>query len=147
MLAFGMRMPRCKLGLLSGLLAVVAALAWAPAAGAHGRVNTCAKFHTSALGPHEPWRAYKAGSVTSGAATAVLDAVLHGHGQVHEGSDSLNSYIIYYGVKCILETMGYQLCWRPTNSTPAHASAGIAAIDCNNIGGCPARYPADADPL
>jgi hypothetical protein len=136
-----------KLGLFGGLLAIVTALAWAPAAGAHARVNTCSIFHSNALGPHERWRGYDSGSVTCGAATAVLSAVLAGRGQVHQGSDAENSYIIYHGFKCGLEMMGGQLCWRPTSSTPAHASAEVAAVDCSNLGGCPVRWPSAFGPL
>jgi hypothetical protein len=137
-----------KLMLLGGLLAVVAAFIWVPAAvgaGAHARVTTCSTFRSSALKPHEPWRGYESGA-SCGAATAVLKAVAAGRGQVHQGSDSEDSYIIYHGWKCGLEMMGYQLCWRPTSSSFNHASAGIAAIDCSNVGSCPARFPSE-DPL
>ena len=138
-----MRVMGCKLVLIGGVLASTATLAWVPAAGARSSVKTCGIFHSSALSPHEPWRGYQTGSVTCGAATAVLIAVLAGRGDVHLGSDSENSYIVYHGFKCDLEAMGSQLCWRPAGSF-SRATAVIAAIDCSNTGGCPARYP---DPL
>jgi hypothetical protein len=136
---FQIRATGRRLGLVAGLLAVVAALAWVPAAGAQGRVRTCSIFHSNALEPHAAWRGYESGT-NCGAATAVLIAVLRGEGQFHQGSDSLNSYTLYHGWKCGEETMGFQGCWRPSFN---HARAGIAAIDCNNVGGCPTRYQAD----
>jgi hypothetical protein len=125
--------------MFGGLVAVLAALVWVPAADAHGRMKTCSIFHSNALEPHAAWRGYGSGT-NCGAATAVLIAVLHGQGQIHNGSDQADSYIIYHGWKCAFEGMGSQLCWRPVGSY-SHATAQIVAIDCNNVNGCPAKFP------
>lgn len=132
-----------RLWLRGGLLATVAVFASATAADAHGRVNTCAVFHANALGHHQPWRGYKTGKVSCGATTAILDAVLHGRGKVHMGSDSEDSYIRYHGWKCGLEQMGLQLCWRPPRRSLLRATAAIVALDCSIMEGCPRRYPSE----
>jgi hypothetical protein len=131
-----------------GIMTVLLAMAWVPSATAREPVQTCGVFHANALGRHQAWRAYKTGAVTCGAATAVLDAVLHNRGYRHIGSDWADSYILYHGWKCLLQQMGDQLCWRPPHGSYeslAHAAAGITAQDCGDPDhGCPPELPKDS---
>ena len=121
--------------MIIGVLASIAALALVPSADAHSPTKTCATFHSQ----HLRWRSYKTGKVTCGAATAVLDAVLHGAGQFHKGRAFEDNYVLYHGWKCPQQQMGAEDCWRPPHDSYFHATATITAISCANAGGCPAH--------
>lgn len=90
---------------------------------------------------------YETGS-DCGAGVHVLSAVLDGRGFVHQGSDSLGSYILCDGWKCGIEGVGFQRRWQPPTRSSAAVRSGIVAINCEDPGGngCPASYPGE-DPI
>lgn len=143
--------------LLAIVVAVSAASSAAPSAGAarvaaraSSTVTTCGYIHASVPYTHhgtaDRWRVYVKGATTCASAAAVLDAVMHLHGEQHQGSSEVDSYTIDAGWLCPFGNMGEQLCELPTR-LPAHPPirAHALALDCATPPrGCPAHVtPAD----
>jgi hypothetical protein len=127
------------------ILTLGAALAAVPAADAVN-ARTCGYIHASVPysqhGHADRWRVYVWGSASCEDAETVLDAVMHLHGNTHNGGSEASSYITDRGWLCPFGNMGQQSCELPTR-LPSHPPirAHAVALDCSVVaGGCPARY-------
>jgi len=132
------------------MLATGACLLIAPAAAAAAApdATTCGFIHASvpysAGGHAKKWRVYVTGKASCATARNVLDAVMHLHGKVHEGTSDASSYTTYAGWLCPFGQMGFQVCELPTR-LPDHPPIRATALarSCSGFEeSCPAKLPA-----
>ncbi len=139
--------PAARLAVaMLAILAVVAVVAASAPAGAgataaSGAGRVCGLLHArvpyATAGGGPVWRVYSHGNVSCRNAAAVLDAVMHLHGEDHFHGFESNSYFTYRGWTCPYGQMGSQVCFLGPTS---HPRAEIWALRCSE-NPCPTDRP------
>jgi hypothetical protein len=133
--------PAAKLAVAVLLVVAVSAPTGAAATSGGGRV--CGLLHArvpyATAGGGPVWRVYSHGNVSCRNAAAVLDAVMHLHGQDHSHGFESNSYFTYRGWTCPYGQMGSQVCFL---GSTRHPRAEAWALRCSE-NPCPTDRPPD----